>query len=84
MNHIIASTLYLKSNGRVCSFCKGIIDHRRPFRALGKMALTVPQGYSDLRVKVASCQQGHEWVELYDGRDLRTAFGNASPFRTQV
>jgi hypothetical protein len=37
MNNIIASTLYLKSNGRVCSFCKGIINHRRPFRAQGKM-----------------------------------------------
>jgi hypothetical protein len=83
MNHIIASTLYLKSNGRVCSFRKGIINHRRPFRAQVKMAFTIPQGYSDLRVKVASCQRGHEWVELYDGHDLRTAFGNASPFRVQ-
>jgi hypothetical protein len=84
MDNIIASTLYVRSNGRVCSFCKGSIDHRRPFRAQGKIAFTTPQGYSDLRVKVASCQQGHEWVELYDGHDLRTAFGNTSPFRAQA
>jgi len=44
MNNITASTLYLKSNGRVCSFCKGIINHRRPFRAQAKMAFTTPQG----------------------------------------
>jgi len=84
MNHIIASALYLKSNGRVCSFCKGIINRRRPFRAHGNLAFTAPQGYSDLRVKVASCQRGHEWVELYDGHELRTAFGNPSAFRAQV
>jgi hypothetical protein len=81
MNNIVASTLYLKSNGKVCAFCKGIINHRRPFRT--QIAFSAPQGYSDLRVKVASCQRGHEWVELYDGQELRTAFGNASAFRAQ-
>src|SRR5438270_11832881 len=37
-------TLYLKSNCRVCSFCMGIINHRRPFRAQAQMAFTTPQG----------------------------------------
>lgn len=78
MDSLTASTLYVKSSGKVCSLCNGTIIHRRSFPRHGKIAFPAPRGYSDLQVKVASCERGHEWVELYDGQHLKTAFRNAS------